>query len=345
MVFDLNVTIANHEKIGNHFFIMAIKTLISNDLAFFVLLTCILIEDKKTKLDRLMLFFSTALYSIQITLMGSKGAFVRVSLIFLVLLMCRYGNIRLKALKLTLVISLAIILSIVGYGIGLASRMQILTNENFSISQSIDVTEQVLNGSDLSDFLVAILDRLGTIDYPILIISSPKTDKPSPYFTISYAIKSYLNIMLPGDPFSDAIFPTGRVLAIIYGDYTEENLLDMFNSEPWTIWGVTYAFFGWLGGLLFLFISAFALHSLYVRLSQSPFLSPGLLFLAQATYFFWLMTGCYYNNMGFDYGIAQMSMVILEIMVVCLLGRFIDSFLRNFKKSSTTTFNAVPCER
>src|SRR3989338_1278632 len=119
----LHVVPNNRVKSENHYFLMGIRTLISSDISFFAVLACLLFKSQKTKWDRFILIFSTVIYSVQLTLLGSKGALLRVGLMFLIIAICRQGNIRLKALKVIFIMSMVMVLGIAAYGIGLASRM------------------------------------------------------------------------------------------------------------------------------------------------------------------------------------------------------------------------------
>ncbi|GEM_PF-6620568 len=342
MTIVLRVVPSNHVKSENHYLLMGIRTLISTDTSFFLLLACLLFKNLKTTGERIILTLSTVIYSLQMTLLGSKGALLRIGLMFLILAISRYGNIRVKALKLIFIMSIMMALGVVGYGVGLASRMWLAADvvAEGPSSQSIEVGQEALSHSTISDLLLMIVDRLGIIDYPISIISRVETHAPNPYMSLNYVFKSFFNIILPGAPFPEVAHPTAQVLGVIYGSFEEEALDNTFNSEPWTIWGVTYAFFGWAGGLLVLFISAFTLHFFYTHLSSS--LSSDFLLLFQSNYFFWAMMGSYYNNMGLDYASGTLIMVILQIIVVCLLGHLANSFIKKFK-SFFSKPNAALC--
>jgi hypothetical protein len=125
------------------------------------------------------------------------------------------------------------------------------------------------------------------------------------YFSIEYTIKSVAN-NLPGTPFPEAELGTSRLFGVIYREETEEQVLQHgYFSEFYTAWGLSYLFFGRLGGLFALalsgFLLAFAFAFVYKKRQEYPalqlwalFILPGSILFTQGldhTLWLWMVTG------------------------------------------------------
>jgi hypothetical protein len=152
-----------------------------------------------------------------------------------------------------------------------------------------------------------IASRLAVPFFSAIQITAHETNNVARqrYFTIDYTIKSVAN-NLPGTPFPEAQIGTSRLFGVIYRWQTEEQVLQHgYFSEFYTAWGLSYLFFGRLGGLFALALSGFMLAFTFVFVYKyrqeypalqlwALFILPGSILFTQGldhTMWLWMVSG------------------------------------------------------
>lgn len=172
-----------------------------------------------------------------------------------------------------------------------------------------------------------IFDRLGQLDYPIGI-AAIEGDKEAinKYMSMEHVLKNIANNLVIGVPYPEAMEMTNNMMPIIYRGHDIQHVKSNFVSEPWTLWGLGFIYFGYFGGLIFIFLSAALLQAGYMVVSSLKFTHSSLV----RVFYFWVVTATVLFSMGFDhslivwmYGAAQM---VTTILVIRLFGYIQEKF-------------------
>jgi hypothetical protein len=106
-------------------------------------------------------------------------------------------------------------------------------------------------------------------------------------------VKNFINLVLPGTPYTDAYAPSSQLFSSVIqhldlgGEFNRENLINKFNTQAYTIFGVGMILFG-IFSPVFIFVW-FTFLSFVYRLFDNIFIKAGLLYLflgALASYAF-----------------------------------------------------------
>ena len=82
----------------------------------------------------------------------------------------------------------------------------------------------------------------------------------SEYLSPKRQIKYLVNKLIPGwDPFPEATLQTSRLFAPAYRGWSLEFVKRVYNSDLWTLWGLSYAQFGLIGSFIMIFLISFLL--------------------------------------------------------------------------------------
>jgi hypothetical protein len=243
-------------------FVQLIKTLFEIDSAFlFVFASLLILWHKSANRNHLSALLVVILCYILLTSFGGSrvGAF-RVLKAFVIILIVIHGDFRLKLSKY---FKFFIILGAIGlilYPLATYKRGLITTsyhNQKYSIEESnyLEKTKTLIE---------AVSNRFGVIDYAILVITQGGNEEiKEKYMNFNYLSKNIINVLLPGIPFHDADIMTSRLIDVIYRGGATPEMYSWYNSEFWTLWGLAYVYYGWLGGLLAIFIAGIIIHSVY----------------------------------------------------------------------------------
>jgi hypothetical protein len=169
--------------------------------------------------------------------------------------------------------------------------------------------------------LYPIFDRLGAnMDAEILILSRPgDAALIDQYMNIPYAIKSAINIMVPGVIFDDAQINTSFLPRFIYEGTDKAYLTkNYYESRPYTAWGITYAHFGWWGGLAALFLVMFVLAVGY------KFLTEKFSNIYISSFYLLVPVFSFFTIMGVDDYIANLQKDLVAIIFIVFLYKSID---------------------
>jgi len=169
----------------------------------------------------------------------------------------------------------------------------------------------------LPHLLGKIVNRIGVLDYVVEILSDRgNRAQLKRYMNIEYAVKSFLNSTVLGTPFPEAEIKTSRVMPIVYRERNEDHLRRNFLSEPWTVWGLGYAFFGGLGGLGAIFILAFLVQIGFLAVMN---FSGSYKYYAGTYYLFGSTLAGFLLNMGVDHWLIIVFYFFLSSVVTFAL--------------------------
>jgi len=214
---------------------------------------------------------------------GSRGGPLRVlSLIFFAALAVNPG-FKLSIARFLAVLAAFFIVNVYAYQLGSMSRafqlgatdgtssvdgFKVNSKEKIALLEA-DVSElrrsyyrsELLN--DAAMRVRPIATRLAIIDYPLIIITRPGNQAVLDQYVKSWhPIKNFINNIVPGEIFKDAMVNTSRIFAMAYRDRSSQVISESYMSEPWTMWGMAWLLAGY-GGLGIMFGVAFVLQAGY----------------------------------------------------------------------------------
>ena len=170
-------------------------------------------------------------------------------------------------------------------------------------------------------------------DSQILILSIPaRQDLAEKYLNVNYALKSAVNILVPGIVFDDAKITTAFLPRFIY-EGADPKLLtkDYYETRPFTAWGFSFSHFGWSGGLIFLLFASAAstyLYSLLLIWCQGPSLP--------AIYLYSMIFG-FFGMSGLDAFIVDGAKSLVHTFVFIFIVKFIGCAIFIFRKRKGAT--------
>lgn len=116
-----------------------------------------------------------------------------------------------------------------------------------------------------------IIVRLASFDYALVTITRPGDDAIlDTYIRSTYALKRFLNALVPGTPFPEADLSTAQLFTVAYRSTSLEHARENYLSEPWTIWGLGNILFGQLGGVVVLAVYGLCLQAAFQWLERIP---------------------------------------------------------------------------
>jgi len=167
---------------------------------------------------------------------------------------------------------------------------------------------------------------------------------PYEYFgeviTVSGQIKYLINKLLPfANPFPEAI-STAQLFKVILFNQTYLHITEHFHTQAYTLWGLTYAHFGWWGGLGAAYIIAFAIGAIYQKVTETK--SVYNLFLRT-----WVIVFTYgsFRGFGFDEQISTHYMFLASGIGYTVLMRFIDKKKHVVSMKETQSRKLLPNQR
>ena len=295
---------------------------------------------------KLLLCFSLFLYLAYCLMLGSRGGVLRLIVIVFVLAVAIYRDPKIKADSLISTAIIVLALSIFTYFAGTEIREMKRASCAGTLFNSDNAgyeADPIFTGKFKEDkrneirptilpSVKKVLDRLGTIDYPIGHVAvRPNDTFKSEYINFQYVLKNIVNNVLIGVPYPEAQLMTSNMFPLLYRNFNMEHVKENFLSEPFTIWGLSFIHFGYFDGLLFLLISSIFLQILYLYISHKSgrFIEGGSYIFKG--YFLWMIVlSAYYNSFGFDhsaitfiYGALQFATTFLIIYSIDKLQIFL----------------------
>lgn len=248
---------------------------IALDSTYFVILVAILLSDSIPSSGKYRWAFAYTLAFVGLMfLSGSRSAVMKAAMMLFASLLVVYQNKLALSPKSLLVLVLAAVLAVTAFPLATERRIETadayrkdrldFSSEHYPANVGGTDTLPLYERAKLSQLLGEVLNRLGQIDYAILVLTqSPNQASLDKYMSSEYIVKSIVNY-LPGTPFPKAELNTSRVLNIVYRGFDEDYVRTHgYEAQLWTMWGLGFVIFGWLGGLLAIFAGGFVLGMSY----------------------------------------------------------------------------------
>lgn len=202
-------------------------------------------------------------------LSGSKGAILVIFTLLVVLpfcFFCAHPRATVSFPSLQFIVMLVFLAPILFY-FALIQRTSLASG----VAPDLSSLLAGLSGFEASvayDIFKQILYRLswGGIDRFLLIVQSfciDTLDSGTTREFITYLSKNTLNLLLPGTPFPEAYAPSSQLYPqvihknLVAGEIDTNSLINSFNTQPYTIFGVFIIIFGFAAPLV-LFVVTFA---------------------------------------------------------------------------------------
>lgn len=212
----------------------------------------------KTKRSILIVF--SVLFIFMTIIQGSRGGIVALLTCLLIVAILKHGDFIIKKKKLALFITLLILTLFVIVPVSTAIR-----SYNISSNQIIGSINDLNFAPDFQDALFLIQwpsSRYGRFDQLIVICSEPLPNATQE-IPLSNIIKSTYNSLTIGK--SEELLKLGNGYPVIYNHFPRNRI----HGVEWSLFGVSYFYFKFLGALLFILFFGILMKKLYSRLLKS----------------------------------------------------------------------------
>ena len=251
---------------------------------------------------------------------GSRGGFIRPAQYFFLSAIALKGDFKMStkllvSLIAVILLSFAVFPLVTSVKYALHSGLRIVDMGTFFslLGAGVETAKY-----DPGGLIVSGVNRLNGIAPVTGILSVPHA-----YFneviTFGGNVKYLLNTLIPfSQPFADAV-SSARLFNVIVFDYSYAHILQHYQTNAYTGWGLAYVYFGWWGGLLALFLEAFALSALYQKAAKTKSKLNAFLrvWIVVFTYGFFL-------GFGFDKQLATNRLFITTGIGYLVVMRFLD---------------------
>jgi hypothetical protein len=319
-----------------------ISVVFNNYLVMLVAIISLLILGRQGKsITVSMVLFVLAFVLIEVILGSRSGGLTSLLLLIAGALVLK-GNFRGSIKNYAMILIMVMVLSLFSFYAGTAVRSAMISERDRLTAISdlhmgrragFDFMKGVVKEEVRYDIsLISPLNRLGAaFDTALLTLSlDPDREMLERTMNMGYAIKSAINIIVPGTFFSDAKVNTALLWPFIY-ESRNKHLLQTgyYESFLWTAWGVAFAMFGWGMGLIALLVAGIILQSIYIVISSGyvafqPYLST--LFL--------LNVFSFYMAMGLDDWLVGVERSFFSLFVVFLMLGVLTRLYRIFSKKT-----------
>lgn len=316
-----------------------IKAFVSFDTFFFAILCFILlrrspIENKNlSSLYFKLIIFFFILLEVYCFFSGSRGGFVRVLIELFAIFIVLKNNFFYKENAAILTIIVLIFLSLITFPIANSIRNKIvLPNEillpNALLDRSV-LEPRIFAKSENYRNTKLIFDRLGIVDYAILIPFSAYDREKMDYFVnFKYLVKSTINTFLPGVIFTEAPLPISRAINSIFRGYSIDfPLKNGYFSEYWTSFALLFLMFGFLT-LPMHFALGFLMEYFYLLIENSRFLYNQFY---SALYLFTIPFLVIFT-MGFEHTLLTITVVLFQFYFSLISIVFFTNQFMNIRK-------------
>lgn len=217
------------------------------------------------KRDKAFIVGSMILFILFRAVSGSRAVFYSIGLVTLEYYLAAHKAIRFSR-KMLVWSLIAVILSVVIYvpvtmlrGYWDSGVHEIRDLLGHAISESFMDSREV----ESRDLIEMITRRLDGIDSLLVIMGGSR--EAGAYLNPVYDLKNIVNGLLPDrfDPFPDAEKTTSELFIVLYRGYPWRYIDTQRVTSIYTMWGVAYAHFGLIGGLVSIFIVTLILSAVY----------------------------------------------------------------------------------
>lgn len=298
-------------------FVGVLSVLFSSAQAFLVVAISMLASKKQGGMNAGKLPMFMLAFLLTITALGSRSGGVQIFQVVLVVLLVLHGNFREKLKDYFIFLFLIALFSFVAFPAATAIRTTLLAERDGLPVRALAAPAPAPDSSG------NILSRLGAgFDTAVLTLSLDADQKMlSDTMNIPYALKSAVNVIVPGEIFADAPINTTLLWPYIY-KLRDNKLLQKgyYESFLWTPWGLAYSMFGWGAGLIALFAAGFILQALYMGIA-------GIVGKWQPYLLSWFLLNVFsfYSAMGLDDWLVGLQksffVVVLVLLMLWVIGR------------------------
>jgi hypothetical protein len=114
-----------------------------------------------------------------------------------------------------------------------------------------------------------------------MILGHHESSENTAAVSVGQNVESAINNVFPSaligrKPFP-GVLPSSRLFGLIYRSWTLKWIEQYYQTDMWTMWGISYALFGWVGGLIVNLIMGFGIGLGYARLQGVPTVAGRLL--------------------------------------------------------------------
>jgi hypothetical protein len=338
------------EKRSNHTLIMIIRTLTGFDAYFLFFLGLIFTSNMKRK--RTLYCFIAFMYWITLSIGGSKGGLFRLDVIFIltcsaVLLKEKIGiRYFVLAIIVNFIIAVPVFLAmqkVRDFGFNKFAIMSVFKpkkmksmsssqTSHFNLYSDIKKSDrwqkiratEFYQGKVLPSVrhFVMLLNRLGILDYIVIVMNKGNLEKAKEVYSFNYLFKSLYNILTPGNFFKEAEFKTERMLPYVFNYQKRDYIRKNFNTEPLTIWGASYVYFGISWGLVSMSVFGFLTQTIFSFLKNSKVIGVralGIMFLPICVY-----GGI--GNFGLDSFLSLNIFILLQLAIIIIIYKNLTNF-------------------
>jgi len=292
--------------------VIGFSTFFLNDTVMLFILLCICAQSWRfiRLKHKLLTIVMVAFCVIQGFAGGSRGGFVRIALWLIFVLLAFTGDFRVgKKLPVFLVFGIVISFLVFPYVTDLKGSWHgELIKDTSTFSTALG--ESLGAGWSIYSLLAfySSINRLNGLAPVTAILSFPERHFRE-YMDMSNVVKLVINKLLPGvTPFPETI-ASARMFNVVIHNYSLYQVINNYQSNTYSLWGISYAHFGWWGGLLAIFSMALAIGAGYQLLGR---IRSRLRLLYKA----WMLIFVYswLKNFGFDSLICGQFIFIATIV-------------------------------
>lgn len=207
-------------------------------------------------------------------LSGSRAGFFTLGVLVFIYLTIKHGDFVIGRKHVSL-LGAALLISIVMFPVATLIRGAWTTaSERGSLSSvTTDIWDQdTAADTGFGSLLLSQSDRVNGLDPLLIIVRQKDVNSQVQYVNIEQTVKSTVNVLVPSailgrKPFP-GVMPASRLFTLIYRGRSEDQINTNYQTDMWTLWGISYALFGWSGGIAVIFIVSFIAAVVYKRLGQ-----------------------------------------------------------------------------
>ena len=314
----------------------------SIDFAVFVSLILFFGNEQRLKSKKWLIFtcISVILFLVNTSISGSRGATFRLLMEFLAIYIVVKKTVNLRKNVVFVFLAFILVSSPVTYSIGNVARNIMVLGGYSEKLLTHEVFDEQANSADSSKINVGflpsvenILNRLCIVDYAILLPYVPRDEIAlKKYITVEYIIKSSINSILPGSPYSEASLSTSRAINIIYRGYLEEFVsLHGYFSEFWTSFALFFLMFGLLSIPLHFFIGLFLQFS-YSYFSKIKSNISSLM----GIYYLFSVPSLILFTMGIDHTVLTFTVAYIQLFTFIIIYKILNTFFNRINNKFNT---------
>jgi hypothetical protein len=322
-----------------------VRIIFDTDVALMYTVLWVFVQQKCfqfTKTEKLHVGLLVFLWLAFSVLIGSRGGPFRILLFTFIAALAVMPKFKLSIAGLGALVAAFFVINSYVFAIGTAFRHSQI--ENVSVLESIEnyharradfknflPTEKQTDISSLrrafydSDLvrvgalrLRPTITRLAIIDYPLTIVTRTPNEAVIDYYIRSlHPIKNFINSMVPGEIFQEAIVNTSRVFGMAYIGKSLKDISENYMSEPFTLWGEGWLIAGYLGLPLLFGVALFTQAGLNFAQKKSSMDMISLRFV----YIMTVILGVY-GMFGIDYWLTSVAHFSIASFIASMFIRF-----------------------